>query len=73
MAEVEDEIGLLFRPGGVAGRKLAVGAVLGFVVGGHGVTVRGVVFGVHFRRRGGGVGGGLVDGVLRLGCCEWKG
>lgn len=48
VAEAEDHAGLLFRPGRVAGRELAVGAVEGFVVRGHGVRVGSVVFGMHF-------------------------
>ena len=48
VAEAEDQAGLLFGPGRVAGRDLAVGAVEGFVVRGHGVRVGAVVFGMHF-------------------------
>lgn len=48
VAEAEDKAGLLFRPGGVASRELAVGAEEGFIIRGHGVRVGSVVFGMHF-------------------------
>lgn len=49
VAQAEDCAGFLFGPGwGVAGGGGWVGAVLGFVGGGHGVAVWSVVFGMHF-------------------------
>ena len=46
VAQVEDQVGLVFRPGGEV--WTGIWAVVGRVGGGHGMVRVAVVFGVHF-------------------------